>query len=715
MSEKRLKGISLFASAGIGETYFKQVGVDIMVANELLQNRADLYKKISPETNVICGDITKEEVFERIMAAAPEKVDFMLASPPCQGMSVAGKNRCQTKMEADERNYLITYVVKSIKRTKPDYILIENVPALLKLLLNYQGEMRTVLDILRLEFGSEYDIDSKVVDSSNYGVPQTRLRAIIKMHKFGLVWDWAKEQEKKITVEEAIGHLPSLEAGEKSDIKWHFARPHSPENILWMKHTPTGKTAFSNPVYYPQKKDGTRIKGYESSYRRIRWDLPAPTITMRNDCIASQRNVHPGRKLPDGTYSDARVLTPLELMILDSLPTDWNIPDDTPELLIRQCIGESIPPLMLKAIVGMIGKTNMEKKEKIKAVSLFSSAGIGELLLHKTNVEVIAGNELLPKRAECYQHFYPNSEMYCGDITQDETKNYMVSIVKNNNVKMLIATPPCQGLSTLGKNKKQAHFEVDKRNFLILQALEIIDECDFDYVLIENVPRFIEMYFPYDGEYLLLEEILKMKYADKYEIDIRVLNAKDYGICQSRPRAIIKLYKHGLKWAWSTEQPEIPLSSAIGHLPSLEAGEDSGIPWHYAKPQNERAVLALKHTPSGKSAIANPVYYPKKEDGTRIKGFHNTFKRMVWEQPCPTRTTFSGSMSSHNNVHPGRKLPDGTYSDARVLTLLETFIVSSIPEDIDFPKDSTDTFIRTVIGESIPPKLMMEVVSKIGE
>ncbi len=715
MSEKRLKGISLFASAGIGETYFKQVGIDILVANELLQNRADLYKSISPETNVICGDITQEEVFEQIMNAAPKKVDFMLASPPCQGMSVAGKNRCQTKMEADERNYLITYVVKAIKRTKPDYILIENVPALLKLLLSYKGEMRTVLDILRLEFGNEYDIDSRVVNSSNYGVPQTRLRAIIKMHKFGLVWDWAKEQDKKITVEEAIGHLPSLEAGEKSELKWHFARPHSSENILWMKHTPTGQTAFSNPVYYPQKKDGTRVKGYESSYRRIRWDLPAPTITIRNDCIASQRNVHPGRKLPDGTYSDARVLTPLELMILDSLPTDWNIPDDTPELLIRQCIGESIPPLMLKEIVGMIGKTNIENKERIKAISLFSSAGIGELLLHKTNVEVIAGNELLPKRAECYQHFYPNSEMHCGDITQNDTKNHMVSIVKNNNVKMLIATPPCQGLSTLGKNKKQAHFEIDKRNFLILQALEIIDECDFDYVLIENVPRFIEMYFPYNGEYLLLEEILKKKYADKYEIDIRILNAKDYGICQSRPRAIIKLYKHGLKWSWPTKQQEIPLSSAIGHLPSLEAGEDSGIPWHYAKHQNERAVLALKHTQSGKSAIANPVYYPKKEDGTRIKGFHNTFKRMVWDQPCPTRTTFSGSMSSHNNVHPGRKLPDGTYSDARVLTLLETFIVSSIPEDIDFPKDATDTFIRTVIGESIPPKLMMEVVSKIGE
>jgi DNA (cytosine-5)-methyltransferase 1 len=121
-----------------------------------------------------------------------------------------------------------------------------------------------------------------------------------------------------------------------------------------MKNTPTGKSAFSNVIYYPQKKDGSRIKGYESSYRRIKWDIPAPTITIRNDAISSQRNVHPGRKMSDGTYSDARVLTPLELMILNSLPKDWKVPNDTPEILIRQVIGESIPPLMIKKIVGEI-------------------------------------------------------------------------------------------------------------------------------------------------------------------------------------------------------------------------------------------------------------------------------------------------------------------------------------------------------------------------
>ena len=177
---------------------------------------------------------------------------------------------------------------------------------------------------------------------------------IIKMNKKGTRWEWPPINPKHVTMREAIGDLPSLESGEKSDIKWHFARKHDPRHVLWMKHTKTGTSAFENEEYYPKKKDGTRTKGYQSSYRRMEWDEPAPTITMRNDAISSQRNVHPGRLLKDGTYSDARVLTPLELFILTSLPRDWGIPDDTPEILIRQVIGESIPPLMVKAIVGGI-------------------------------------------------------------------------------------------------------------------------------------------------------------------------------------------------------------------------------------------------------------------------------------------------------------------------------------------------------------------------
>jgi DNA (cytosine-5)-methyltransferase 1 len=354
-------------------------------------------------------------------------------------------------------------------------------------------------------------------------------------------------------------------------------------------------------------------------------------------------------------------------------------------------------------------------KKNIKAMSLFSGAGIAELTLNNTRVSVTVANELLPQRAKCYSHLHPKTKMICGDITIGETKTELLSAAKANGVNMLIATPPCQGLSTIGKNKRQAHYEKDNRNYLALETFKIIDNYDFDYILIENVPKFLSMFFPYEGEYLNLIDILKKKYDKKYNIEAEVLNAKDYGICQLRPRAIIRLYKKGLKWSAPKKEKEIPLSAAIGHLPSLEAGEDSGIPLHFAKKENARSICALKHTQTGKSAIYNGEHYPKKEDGARIRGQHNTYKRVSWDMPCPARTTYNGSVSSHNNVHPGRLLPDGTYSDARVFTLLETFIISSIPETTRFPEWASDTFIRTMIGEAIPPKLLAKILERIGE
>ncbi len=352
--------------------------------------------------------------------------------------------------------------------------------------------------------------------------------------------------------------------------------------------------------------------------------------------------------------------------------------------------------------------------DKIKGISLCSSAGIGELLLDKSNIDIICANELIEKRADCYKYLHKQTKMLLGSIQDSAIKKQIIDITKENNAKFLLATPPCQGVSTLGKNKKQQQFEKDRRNFLIFDIIDIVDSADFDYVLIENVPRFLEMKFPYNNQFLTLNEILEDKYNHNYIIETQVLNAKDYGISQSRPRAIIKMYKKGLKWKNPKKQKEIPLKDAIGYLPSLESGEKSNIKWHNAKIQNSRAVEALMHTPTGRSALANEVYYPKKENGERIKGFHNTFKRMNWNEPAPARTTFCGSMSSHNNVHPGRLKSDGTYSDARVLTLLETFIVHSIPKNIDFPKNATDTFIRTMIGESVPPLLLYKIISGIG-
>lgn len=346
-------GVSLFSSAGIAEHYLPSLGIDIAVANEIVPERSALYHHLYPSTKMITGDITSPGVFAQIVDNSPSKVDFLLASPPCQGMSVAGKNRSQQQMVRDKRNFLVFKIIEYINIARPDYILIENVPNFFKILLPFDGNMCTVPEIMSRVYGRDYNIDFSVYDAADYGIAQRRHRAILKMYKKGCKWN-SPQKQPLTTVRDAIGFLPSIEAGERSNIKWHVARRHTPAQVQCMRHTPTGESAMENDVFFPRKANGDKISAYNTTYRRMKWDEPAPTITIRNDAISSQQNVHPGRLLDDGTYSDARVLTPLELMLLSSLPADWSIPDDTPELLIRRCIGECIPPLLIKQIVSQI-------------------------------------------------------------------------------------------------------------------------------------------------------------------------------------------------------------------------------------------------------------------------------------------------------------------------------------------------------------------------
>ena len=138
--------------------------------------------------------------------------------------------------------------------------------------------------------------------------------------------------------------------------KWHNPPKHVKRQIVTMMHTPTGETAFNNKEEYkPKKQDGTPVKGYKNTYKRQNWDSPAYTVTMYNRTISSQNNVHPGRYIGndangDALYSDPRVLTVYELMLIMSLPSNWPIPDNVTEHFIRSVLGEGIPPLFVKKL-----------------------------------------------------------------------------------------------------------------------------------------------------------------------------------------------------------------------------------------------------------------------------------------------------------------------------------------------------------------------------
>ena len=371
----RLNGLSLFSNVGIAEAYLKDVGIDVVLANEIDEKRARFYQEIYSDAHMICGDITDEKIRDEIVKEAiQKKVEFIIATPPCQGMSEAG-----LRLEFDPRNQLIFYAVDVIKKVKPKFVLLENVPKQLTTKIEYNGEVILIPEYIKRELGADYSFNKEtLVMAKDYGVPQLRERNIFLLVKKDLdyIWEFPQKQQE-ITLEDAIGSLPSLdpllregvdetirrfpeyekkrEAGLQVS-KWHYPPKHSWKQVEWMMHTPTGKSAIYNETYYPQKEDGTPVKAHHNNYRRLKWDMPCRTVTQNNGVISSLACVHPGRKYISDSgeilYSDPRVLTIYELMIVMSLPLNWNIPEWADDTFIRRVFGEGIPSKLVRAIVG---------------------------------------------------------------------------------------------------------------------------------------------------------------------------------------------------------------------------------------------------------------------------------------------------------------------------------------------------------------------------
>lgn len=351
--------------------------------------------------------------------------------------------------------------------------------------------------------------------------------------------------------------------------------------------------------------------------------------------------------------------------------------------------------------------------KKMIGLSLFASSGIAEMNLNKCNINIKVANELIPIRAKTHEYWHKNAKMICGDVTDTAIKEKIINESLKRKVDFILATPPCQGVSLIGKNKTNDEMINDQRNFLIFHAFDIIDVLDPKVVIVENVDRFLDMRFPYEDGLYNIEYILRKKYGKKYNIDVNIYNAQNYGVPQSRKRVIIVLYKNEYKFERPKTQNIITVREAIGNLPSLESGQKSDIKNHYARVHTEAHILCMQHTKTGHSAFENQFYFPKNKDGRRLKGYSATYKRIEWDKPAPTITMRNDAISSQSNVHPGRLMENGLYSDARVLTLRELFCLSSIDPDLNIPTFVTDIQIRFMIGEAIPPKLLEAVCKNI--
>lgn len=273
---KNISAISLFSSAGIGDLALRSAGVSVLVANEYLSERAELFKRNFPETNMIVGDIRKlkNEIIDSTLAALNGcQLDILFATPPCQGMSKNGRGkllagiRAGIKPKIDERNLLILEVIEIANKLKPKTIIIENVPEMAGTIISdHNGDFFTMTEVLSSGL-AEYSGKWEIVEFADYGVPQRRqrlitvfsqdtnvIRNLIKKHSILPEATHAQSpsllQEKWVSILDAISDLPALDAKNKqtatSSLPFHRVPLLDEEKYFWVSNTPAGKGAFDN-------------------------------------------------------------------------------------------------------------------------------------------------------------------------------------------------------------------------------------------------------------------------------------------------------------------------------------------------------------------------------------------------------------------------------------------------------------------------------------
>ncbi len=377
-----------FAGAGGFSLGFTQAGFTVVGANEIDEWACQTFKYNHPESTVIQEDITKLSN-DQILECIPQRIDVLLGGPPCQGFSVANsKNSGDPK---DPRNSLFKEFLRLAELFQPSVIIMENVPNITKAKTS-DGEF--VVDIIEKELQQlGYHTDRRVLQATDYGVPQIRKRLIIigtfkKIDNFfpdpthHLEGDLSN-LPKCPTLWEAISDLPSLNARESSSVyakppqnayqklmrngskvlQNHTAMRHSNRLIERFKSMTWGQKGDElHEDHMPLRRNGNGEKslaGYSQNNRRMYPDKPCHTIAAS----FYANFVHP---------YDHRNFTPREGARVQSFPDDFVFlgKPTTPShsLLAKEGrdadkhlgqynqIGNAVPPLMAKAIAENLKK-----------------------------------------------------------------------------------------------------------------------------------------------------------------------------------------------------------------------------------------------------------------------------------------------------------------------------------------------------------------------
>ncbi len=356
--------IDLFSGCGGMTLGFKWAGFNSVLASDIDENCEKTFATNFPEIPFLCGDLSNFNKAAFDAKFSNKTIDVIIGGPPCQGFSLANKNR--NKVAEDPRNKLFYEFVKTINWYNPKSFVMENVKGLLSM------ESGQVIKQIVSEFENAgnfgYNVKVKVLKASDFGVPQSRERVIVIgiRNDLNVVPEFPEKNiETEITVNDAISDLPVIHSGEgKEKVKYgskplneyqlfmrknavvvsnHIAMRHTPRLIERFKAIAPGKNLLDVWETHGAVQRGnptlkSSVKFSQNNLRLIA-NKPAPTIAA-----SFQSNfIHPFLDRNFTAREGARLQSFPDDFIFEGMRTKMSWEKGLSQY---QQIGNAVPPLM---------------------------------------------------------------------------------------------------------------------------------------------------------------------------------------------------------------------------------------------------------------------------------------------------------------------------------------------------------------------------------
>ncbi|MFV8418228.1 DNA cytosine methyltransferase [Mycoplasma sp. VS299A] len=344
----KFKVLDLFCGAGGFSSGLDQLdNFETVIGTDFDKYAINTFSKNFPKALAIMGDLSQEEIRNQIIKSSRElKVNMIIGGPPCQGFSLKGKNKGMD----DPRNFLFLEYFKIVKELQPEIFIIENVKNILN---SSNGYFKN--EIINIFSDLGYIVTTQIVNAKNFGVPQSRERAIIIGSKTVEINIKPIIIDNFTSVYDAISDLNYLNSGEGDNASKYNLKPLSKyqeqlrKNSTYLyNHIATNHSeiALKKLMMIPPEGDKKHMdkslwgnQQFSTTWARLKWQDISPTIDTRFDTPSNGRNSHPVLH---------RSITPREAARIQSFNDSFVFYG--PKTSICRQIGNAVPPLMAKSI-----------------------------------------------------------------------------------------------------------------------------------------------------------------------------------------------------------------------------------------------------------------------------------------------------------------------------------------------------------------------------